>query len=462
MRILITLIVAAVVTLTGCGGGNGGVRPDVVQQPPQTVPVPVPELETSTLTTGGQTQENTWSYDPVIALPDDGTDGIRVQRPSNIGAAGFSIYYSPRAESILNAYGAKFAELTKDLIERSIAIGYKQWSRHIPGLRINTAFGVVSGVCDTAAACATDSRHGTGILVIPERHLQELAYAFAYGLVYEDTAVLRGWEAWVTHLATHEVGHNVGYMRKPGEACLNNQGRRDCHHAPNSTKSVMSYAQVGRVHVTREDIERVPGGVWNPTTRDEYMVWKPVATDSIESYGFWLRHDFDVEGTYGAWPNILGASTATLDQVHIVPFVNGTPSTSHGITSGTVTWSGTDNFIGYSRLPTSMEMLRADAALEYTFAQDGGSMRVDVDAFEYFIPGSATWSADINDPSFWYRLSCDADGCSGDDLPFEGSDETFDLKVSFYPEGDDDSAWTGGVLNDRANEYAGAFAAEKD
>lgn len=192
MRILITLIVAAVVTLTGCGGGNRGVRPDVVQPPPQTEPEPVPELETSTLTTGGQTQENTWSYDPVIALPDDGTDGIRVQRPTNIGAAGFSIYYSPRAESILNAYGAKFAELTKDLIERSIAIGYKQWSRHIPGLRINTAFGVVSGVCDTAAACATDSRHGTGILVIPERHLQELAYAFAYGLVYEDTAVLRG------------------------------------------------------------------------------------------------------------------------------------------------------------------------------------------------------------------------------------------------------------------------------
>ena len=89
-------------------------------------------------------------------------------------------------------------------------------------------------------------------------------------------------------------------------------------------------------------------------------------------------------------------------------------------------------------------------------------MRVDVDAFEYFIPGSATWAADVNDPSFWYRVGCDADGCGGDDLPFEGSDETFDLKVSFYPEGDDDSAWTGGVLNDRANEYAGAFAAEKD
>ena len=467
MKLKTFLAALCVAILAGCGGGGGSnVRPDTPPTgalKPEPEPEPDVTTERTTLSTRQLSATNTYSYDPTISLPRDGSDGIRVTRPTNIGSAGFTIYYDARAESIFDLYGEKFGELAKAELERAIAIAYKQWSRHIPDMDITTEFGVVAGVCDTAFGCAKDARHGRGYLVIPHDHLVALMDAFAGGVLYQDAEWLEGLEAWAIALATHEVGHNVAYMRKPGEACLNNQGRNDCAHAPNSTGSVMSYARVGRVHVDRNDIERVPGGQWNASTTDEYTVWKAPEPASIETFGFWLRHDFDVEGQYREWPYIRGGYANVTDVLRVTPFVSGTPSVSHGITRGKATWTGEDNFLGYYSYATEAGLVRADTTAQYTFGTDGGTMRVDMDAFEYFVPGTAEWAPEINEGySVWYEVGCDSDICGGEDLPFEGSSETFDLKVGFYPEGGDPSGWAAGTLTDRANQYAGAFVAEKD
>ncbi len=126
--------------------------------------------------------------------------------------------------------------------------------------------------------------------------------------------------------------------------------------------------------------------------------------------------------------------------------MNASPDTS-------ATYSGTDNFMGVDLHPDYRALLRADANLRYTFSADPTlGLRVNnFDAYYEDSDGIPGWH-DYGWGDFRYVMNCAPGGCSG-----QGVEARWYSDDHGNPTG-----WVGGEVDDRRNEYAGSFVAEKD
>ena len=255
---------------------------------------------------------------------------------------------------------------------------------------------------------------------------------------------------------THEAGHQFGY-RNPGGTTDGCGGGPACH-ASYGSGSVISYDHLQgrsvRYNVTEEDIRHIPNATWNSEDADEYAVLKSGVPSSIDAWGVWIDHHFEVDGRT-APGRLYGGNLSIVDVIAGNGWVHGTSSENVSLTT-TATWSGEDNFLGVDLDPNYLgSLLRADANLRYTFG-DRPNLNLRVNEFEahYAINGVATWHdhnyEDWGD--FTYNMDCTSGGCSG---------ESAEAKW-YADDAGDPSGWVGGVVSDEDNRYAGSFVAEKD
>lgn len=251
-------------------------------------------------------------------------------------------------------------------------------------------------------------------------------------------------------VVTHELGHVLEYNNPNGsvDGCSSGTG---CH-APQGSKSVMSYDPAANIHVTEEDIHHIPNATWNENEFDEYKIFKTGIPVSIENWGVWIYHEFDVygqENTRHDWGHL-----SITDNIHGKAFIEGTQSTS-ALPSRSATYSGEDNFLGVDMHHNFLgALLRADANLKYTF--DDQNMNLNINNFEahYDDGDGAQWNyhsfSDWGD--FTYDLTCNLDGCSS----------SYVFTKWYSNDSGDETGYVGGVVNDSINEYIGSFVAEKD
>ena len=179
---------------------------------------------------------------------------------------------------------------------------------------------------------------------------------------------------------------------------------------------------------------------------DRYTVTKTSAAQSITSYGFWLDHEFYVTGWTG-FGSVTGGNGSVRNEMMVQPFVNGTPSASHGL-RGNATWSG--DFVGYDLRPSAMAALTADANLTYTFASE--IMEARFSDFVLWRGDDPVWAGRGN---YTYDMFCDTELC------FEYVPGDWFITTEFYSDGGDPAGYAAGIVNDYELEYAGAFGAER-
>ncbi len=196
----------------------------------------------------------------------------------------------------------------------------------------------------------------------------------------------------------------------------------------------------------------IPDAVWNGRDSDRYGLSREGISESIDEWGVWLDHTFNVDGMSGSrrWEdNYLNVT----DRITGAGWVHGTPSTDVALT-GSASWSGEDSFLGVDLRTDSLgRALRADTELTY---RPGASpvMDVAIDGFEAHERGSG-WTNASRDGwgDLSYSLACGAAACT------DGRSVT----TQFYADDRGDaSGWVGGVVRDTIHSYAGAFVAEKD
>lgn len=231
-------------------------------------------------------------------------------------------------------------------------------------------------------------------------------------------------------ILTHEAGHRFDYNNLDGrrDTC-GGIGSFECH-APDGSGSVMSYDPDARSDVTREDVQYMghPNGIspqWNPDPAERYTVSKAGKSGSINEWGVWIDHEFEV------------TEIGVHDFISATGWINGTPTNTSP--TGNATYDG--DFLGVDMGADHLgALLRADAGLRYSF--DSQTMALTLDRFQ--VHHGNRWHH--QDRSFSYDMTCTSSGCTGNEA-----------QAKWYP-----NDWVGGVISDQANEYVGSFVAEKD
>ena len=230
-------------------------------------------------------------------------------------------------------------------------------------------------------------------------------------------------------------------------------------HAPYGSGSVIGYDTLAggssRYYVTEDDIRHIPNATWRGDDVDYYTVLKSGVSASIDSWGIWIDHRFEVSGRTAPGFPPAGGNLSVVDEIAGTGWVHGKPSENDSLTT-TATWSGEDNFLGVDLDPTYLgALLRADANLRYTYgARPNLNLRVNNFEAHYASDGVATWHDHSFDDwgDFTYNMDCTSGGCSGDSA-----------EAKWYPsDAGDPSGWVGGVVSDQDNAYAGSFVADKD
>ncbi|MCY4243032.1 MAG: hypothetical protein OXD36_14980 [Rhodobacter sp.] len=476
---------AAMMALAACGGGGGGggtggdpanggngggggqpaVRPD--------------RTAASETHRGGRLVNRNfdprtgWYANPRVDLPRHGRDGLDVEMPPRGGAAALDIDFDPsladRLEPGWRGGGAAADRLAS--AERALwtaaNAAYLQWTRHLdynpgpPAIQIGEVGDLDCGPNPNAIACHVEWTDGDSAVILSAAWIEDVYDALASG---DD----RFGEIAVQNLfavITHEAGHQFGYENPRGsvEGCGDHD--HPCH-APVGSGSVMSYDHLPpslggvngsvRYNVTAEDVRHIPDATWNPDGRDLYAVSMSGVPSSIDRWGVWIEHYFEVSGRTDPG-RLWGGGLSVTDEIHGRGWVRGRPS-GNALPPAAATWSGEDNFLGVDLHEDFLgALLRADANLRYTFGQRP-DMTLRVSGFEahYDAGGGARWhdhdsrSAGFGD--FTYRMDCTRDGCSGDVA-----------QARWYAsDAGDPSGWVGGVVEDPDNSYVGSFVAEKD
>ncbi len=251
-------------------------------------------------------------------------------------------------------------------------------------------------------------------------------------------------------VVTHELGHVLEYNNPNGSVDGCGSGT-ECH-APQGSKSVMSYDPAANIHVTEEDIHHIPNATWNENEFDEYKIFKTGNPDSIKNWGVWIYHEFDVygqENTRHDWGHL-----SITDSVQGKAFIEGTPSTIV-LPTGSATYSGEDNFLGMDLDSNFLGvLLRADANLKYTFHDQNLNLRVNNFGAHYDAGYGPRWYDHNweNWGDFTYDMTCNLDGCSNSNV-----------YTKWYSNDlGDETGFVGGVVNDNIYKYVGSFVAEKD
>ena len=482
-RIMAGALAAAI--LAGCGGGtpSGGAADGTPANGETTTRQPSSRPDrtavSETLSGGGIRGDNfgslQWTADPQTDLPRDGRNGLRVIRPPHGGA----IILAPDAEVRLNdrleplwrldnVLGREANERLEYFYGFLWILGnqaYRQWTRHLdtdPGvLRIQV--GSIAGL-DCGPQADACYRPGTRDVVLNDRTLvrnyrRYIDFLFTGNDVYGETAIQE-----LFALMTHEAGHQFGY-KNPDGATHGGCDPDDPCHAPIGSGSVMSYDHLPpprgvngsvRYNVTAEDVRHIPNATWNDDEFDRYTVSMSGEPSSIDRWGVWIDHHFEVSGRTDPG-RLSGGYLDITDEIHGRGWVRGRPS-GNALPPTGATWSGEDSFLGVDLHENYLgALLRADANLRYTF---GGrpSMTLRVSGFEahYADALGARWH-DHDSPragfgDFTYSMDCTSGGCSGD-----GADAKW-----YASDAGDPTGWVGGVVEDPDNSYAGSFVAERD
>ena len=451
--------------LAGCGGGGAGMTNMGSTSEPGPAPTTPRSTDTEELTyllshTLRQSNIdflNSWDASPQVDLPENGSYGLRVTRPREGGASVQSIAFQNdlayHLEPILlfnnNDPDAWERLTTAELLVRKIAnAAYKQWTRHLdydPGvLRVVVGDG--------------HPNHHSGSIAYYNHHTNSVV--LTTGWVIQTYSQLRfgSIQAAIEELFfvfTHEAAHQFDYTNPRGttDGCPPN----DHCHAPYGSGSVAGYDHLQgrsvRYNVTEEDIRHIPNATWNDSTVDRYEVWKLGDAISIDSWGVWIDHEFEVSGQTDPG-RLSGGDLNVVDSIEGTGWVVGIESNNVEL-SGDATWSGQDNFLGVDLDSNFLgSLLRADANLSYTFSTGNLNLRVNNFEAHYSTGGAPAWH-DHNFPSwgdFSYDMSCVSDVCMGNNV-----------EANWYAnDAGDPAGYVGGVVDDDYNSYVGSFVAEKD
>ena len=249
---------------------------------------------------------------------------------------------------------------------------------------------------------------------------------------------------------SHEAGHQFGYTNPVGSTV--GCGGSLCH-APYGSGSIMSYDhQSGlsvRYNVTEDDIRYIPNATWNNSSMDRYAAFNSGEPASIDRWGVWIDHQFQVSGQ--TFPGRLnGGNFGLLDQISGMGWVSGRPSENIALAS-TATWGGMDNFLGVNLNPASLgALLRADANLRYTVGENT-RVTLQVGNFDAHLSLVGWTHFDTWGP-YRYTMDCGTVGCSGEEATMQW----------YANDTGDPTGWVGGILNDGVRMYVGSFVAERD
>ena len=409
---------------------------------------------------------NNWYANPYADLPQDGIDGLDVERPEQGVKAspvlGFSDDLLIFLEPFYSSQAVANIETFANEVWTTANQAYGQWTRHLnydprpPVLQIGKEGDLRCHNRDIA--CYDRS---TNAVILNDQWVVEKYDDYIYGL--QSPLNFEVWQAVREELfliISHEAGHQFGYYNPSGiaDGCGGGHG---CH-APWGSGSVISYDDLRggsvRYGVTEEDIRHVPNATWNDEEYDVYLVSKDGSDSSeVTAWGIWIRQYLTVEGQTDPG-RLSGGDFSVGDWIAAGSYVVGLPSNTPP--TGNATYSGTDNFLGVD-MNNSLEsnylgaLLRADANLRYTFSSNTMSLHINNFEAHYAKAGPATWHdhsfSDWGD--FRYDLRCTSSGCSGDGV-----------QTQWYPDTttNDPSGWVGGVVDDKVEEYVGSFVAEKD
>ena len=463
-----SIIFAFMLPLAACGGGGSGDG-----HPTPTTPADPPPNEPTQPQGSGThrgawlAEDNTasllWYANPNIDLPRHGRDGLQVERPQG-GAAVPRMNFSPFLRDRLEP-GWRF---DNNALGRLDAAGlwlwqlanqaYLQWTRHLnydPGALAVQVGDLGHLTCHGRGLACYDP--ASNAVILSEDWIAENYANLVRSLATENTAAFRQVRDELFWVLTHEAGHQFGYMNPNGTTDGCGDGVTRCH-APYGSGSVVGYDTLvggsSRYHVTEEDIHHIPNATWKGDNVDYYTVLKSGDSSSIDGWGIWIDHRFEVDGqTARGRPS--GGNLSIVDEIAGTGWVHGKPSENVSL-STTATWSGEDNFLGVDLDPNFLgALLRADANLRYTFG-NRPNLNLRVNNFEahYASDGVATWHdhnfEDWGD--FRYNMDCTSGGCSGDSA-----------EAKWYSsDAGDPSGWVGGVVSDQDNDYVGSFVAEKD
>ncbi len=478
MTLRLSIALTVTLALVGCGGGGSGsgqpTSPDPTTPPTNEPAAPPREAETHS---GARIQEDNaslvWYANPQIDLPRHGRGGLQVQRPPHGGAAVAELQFSPIISDLLEPAWRYDTAAQERLVGSAILLqavatrAYHQWTRHL-NLDFNEPLTLQVGAegrlnCGhSASGCYIGG--DIDAVVLSDRFLLDVHRELWRTIAQSpDTQIIDvpAVQA-LFHLISHEAGHQFAYYnsggigRDPDDGC---GGQHGCHAAYGSG-SIMSYDhRIGRsvrYNVTEEDIRHVPNATWNDNDTDRYTVSRFGEPSSIDGWGVWIDHRFEVSGrTAPGYTS--GGNPSLVDEIAGTGWVHGMPSDNVSL-EGTATWSGEDNFLGVDFDPNYLgALLRADANLRYTFgARPNLNLRVNNFEAHYAISGVAMWHdhnfLDEGWGDFTYNMDCTSGGCSGDSAA-----------AKWYPsDAGDPSGWVGGVVSDQDNAYGGSFVAEKD
>ena len=456
-------IVSLLLMLAACGGSGGG-QPTSTSPPGQPPREPDQPRNSETHRGASLAYRNFdlssgryWYANPRIDLPRHGRDGIHVDMPLQGGGAVARVKMGPSLADRLEP-GWRYDSEASDRLELAAGVlwilanrAYLQWTRHLdydPGpmaLQLGEDGDLNCGHGSTILACYSPSHNA---VVLRDRWLAQIyENLVSYRQDRSSAAIMELF--WVL---THEAGHQFGYMNPDGTA--DGCGETRCH-APYGSGSVISYDQLVRFDVTEEDIRHIPNATWNSDDSDRYTVWKSGEPSSIDNWGVWIEHFFEVDGRADT-RDFRKGSLSFVDEIAGAGWVHGKPSENVSLAT-TATWSGEDNFLGVDHSPGYLgALLRADANLRYTFGARP-NLNLRVNSFEAHYSegdGGAKWHdhSFSNWGDFSYNMDCTSGGCSGESA-----------EAKWYPsDAGDPSGWVAGVVSDLDNAYVGSFVAEKD
>ncbi|MCY4240135.1 MAG: hypothetical protein OXD36_00150, partial [Rhodobacter sp.] len=374
-----------------------------------------------------------WYAAPRLDLPRHGRGGLDVDMPERGGGAVPRITFGPSLaydlEPVLRFRDSPDARARLEIAENVVWLvaneAYLQWTRHLdydPGpraLQVGDVAGLDCGPGAVACYSPADDRITLGT--------DWLRGVYA-NLWSGNDFLARGAAEELFFVLTHEAGHQFGYENPRGSSvgCGDGSDAPPCH-APVGSGSVMSYDHLPpprgvsgslRYNVTERDIRHIPDATWNGDEFDRYTVSMSGAPSSIDRWGVWIEHRFEVSGRTDPG-GFSGGNLAVTDEIHGRGWVRGRPS-GNALPPTGATWSGEDNFLGVDLSQDYLgALLRADANLRYTFGASP-DMTLRVSGFEaHYDDGRGARWHDHNFPDegfgdFTYRMDCTRDGCSGD------------------------------------------------
>ncbi len=416
-----------------------------------------------------------WYANPQLDLPQNNSEGLQVKRPSQGGGGFPALIFSDSLSDRLEPNWRRDDEAQDLLLAaewmlwRAANQAYTQWTRHLdydPGSLLLQIGDTRNLTChNRAIACYSPNENG---VVLSTAWIENIYTDFKFGiytyLLTNDWSGIEEVYEELFYVLSHEAGHQFGYLNPNGttDGCGGSPHRCHAPYKPGQTGSVLSYniliGDSAYYNVREEDIRYIDNATWNPNNVDRYEVSKEGKPSSIESWGVWLDHSFEVSGQTD--PGSFSGDLFIDDTIEATGWVRGRPSENVSL-NASATWSGEDNFLGVDLDPAYLGvLLRADAELNYRFnTQD---MNLNINNFEAHYYDTDRETARWHDHNFsdWgdfeYDMACTTNGCS-----FESTDANVGAKW-YSDDSGDPSAYVGGVVNDEANAYVGSFVAEKE